>query len=528
LDELEAKSRRRDILAHEQVIFEFYNEIIPENIINLAGFESWRKKAELENSSVLFISRETLMRHGALDITHAQFPNELEWRGMIFPLTYHFEPNHPDDGVSIHVPMSLLHQIPELRLEWLVPGMLRDKCINLLKSLPKALRKHFVPVPDVVDKALSVMVPDNKALVDSLGLQLKRQTGVDITADAWSDAQIDSYYRFNIKVVDDKGKVIASGRELQPLREKYRAQVQQNIQSAATNIERDNITQWDFDELPQAIQLQRHGINIRAYPALLDKNNSVALQVLDNPQRALELTQRGLSRLLYLQLTQVVKYVQKELLKGQDIALTLAGIGSRDQVVDDIIMASIKQLAFSEQKLLPRTKTEFESKVEVIRDKLIAHAQELSSHLLTSLKLLVDVKKTIKQQKNALTIAYTLSDIQEQLKHLFFLGLVYKTPDLWLRQYPRYLRGVQLRLEKASLNPQKDKLTISEVQPYWEQLQAYLEKEGDFVMSQNPALMDFRWWIEELRVSLFAQTLKTQVPVSSKRLDKQWELVLEQ
>jgi len=526
LDDLEAKSRRRDILADEQVIFEFYNELIPEQIINLAGFESWRKKAEQENPKVLHISRETLMRHGALDITHAQFPNELEWRGMVFPLTYHFEPNHPDDGVSIHVPMSLLHQIPELRLEWLVPGMLRDKCINLIKSLPKSLRKHFVPVPDVVDKALAAMVPDNKALIGALGVQLKRQTGIDVGVDAWLETQVDNYYRFNIKVVDDKGKVIASGRDVSPLREKYRAQVQQNIQSAATNIERDNITQWDFDTLPQAIQLQRNGIGIRAYPALADKTSSVALQVLDNPQQALELTQRGLARLMYLQLSQPVKYLQKELLKGQDIALTLAGIGSRDQVADDIILAAIKQLALPDQSHLPRTKSEFDSLVDAIRDKLVAAAQEIFSHFLVGLKLLVDVKKNIKQHKNALALAFALSDIQEQLQQLFYAGLVYKTPDEWLRQYPRYLRGIQMRLEKAVLNPQKDKLTLLEIQPHWQRLQEYIAKEGAFVMTQHLALIEYRWWIEELRVSLFAQTLKTQIPISPKRLDKQWELVL--
>ncbi len=526
LDDLEAKSRRRDILADEQVIFEFYSELIPEHIINLAGFENWRRKAEQENPKVLHISRETLMRHGALDITHAQFPNELEWRGMVFPLTYHFEPNHPDDGVSIHVPMSVLHQLPELRLEWLVPGMLRDKCINLVKSLPKSLRKHFVPVPDVVDKALAAMAPDNKALTEALGLQLKRQTGVDVGVDAWLETQVDNYYRFNIKVVDDKGKVIASGRDLMPLREKYRAQVQQNIQSAATNIERDNITQWDFESLPQAIQLQRNGISIRAYPALADKTTSVALQVLDSPQQALELTQRGLARLMFMQLNQAVKYLQKELLKGQDIALTFAGIGSRDQVADDIILAAIKQLALSDQNQLPRTKIEFDVLVELIRDKLVAAAQEICSHLLVSLKLLVDVKKNIKQQKNALALAFAMSDIQEQLKQLFYVGVVYKTPDEWLRQYPRYLRAIQFRLEKAVLNPQKDKLALLEIQPYWQRLQEYIAKEGAFVMTQHAALIEYRWWIEELRVSLFAQTLKTQIPISPKRLDKQWELVL--
>ncbi|MES2674699.1 MAG: ATP-dependent RNA helicase HrpA [Pseudomonadota bacterium] len=527
LEELEAKARRRDIVADEQVIFDFYNERIPESVVNFAGFESWRKKAEQTNPQLLFITREILMRHGADDITHAQFPNELEWRGMVFPLSYHFEPNHPDDGVSVHVPVSVLHQIPEQRLEWLVPGMLRDKCINLVKSLPKNLRKHFVPVPDVVDKALSAMAPDNKSLTEVLALQLKRQTGIDVPKEVWQGINVDNFYVFNIKVVDEKGKLLASDRNLTQLREKYRERVQQDIQSAAIDIEKEDIVTWDFGDLPPSIQLQRSGMSIRAYPTLVDKSTSVALQVLDNPQQAQHFTQRGIARLMFLQLTQTVKYLQKELLKGQDVVLTLAGIGTRAQVVDDLILAAIKQLAISDQTQLPRSALEFEERLVVVRDKLIERALDISNNLLSSLKLLVDVKKQIKQQKNALALAFTLSDINQQLQQLFFVGLMYETPDVWLRQYPRYLRAIQFRLERAALNPQKDKLALAEVQPYQKKFDEYLQKEGEFVVAQNAALQEYRWWIEELRVSLFAQAVKTLMPISSKRLDKQWELVLQ-
>jgi ATP-dependent helicase HrpA len=523
LEELESKARRRDILVDEQVIFDFYNERIPAQVVNLTGFEAWRKKAEQQNPKVLFLTREILMRHGAGDITQAQFPNELEWRGMVFPLSYHFEPNHAFDGVSIHVPMSVLHQVPEHRLEWLVPGMLREKCINLIKSLPKNLRKHFVPVPDVVDKILAVLAPDNKPLSEALGVQLKRLTGVDIPKEAWLETSVDDYYRFNIHVVDDKGKIIASGRDLAPLRDKYRERVQQNIQSAATNIEREGITSWDFPELPQAIQLPRGGISIRAYPALVDKQSSVALQVLDNPLQALDISQRGISRLIFLSLNQTVKYLQKELLKGQEVALTLAGIGNREHVADDLIMAAIKQLAVPDQQQLPRTHAEFENRVELAKEKLIVQAQDLANQLVAALKLLFEVKKQLKQQKNMLMLAFTISDINQQLGELFYPGLVYKTPAIWLQQYAKYLRGIQQRLEKAALNVQKDKLQLAEIAPHWQRLVDYLAKEGDYRLVQNSDLQDYRWWIEELRISLFAQTLKTLVPVSHKRLDKQWE-----
>lgn len=528
LEELEAKSRRRDIVVDEQVIFDFYNERIPEQVVNLAGFEAWRKKAEQANPQILYLTRDTLMRHGAGEVTEAQFPNELEWRGMVFPLSYHFQPGHAHDGVSIHVPMSVLHQVPEQRLEWLVPGMLRDKCIGLIKSLPKNLRKHFVPVPDVVDKLLAVLAPDNKSLTEAMAVQLKRMTGVDIPAEAWLETGVDDFYRFNIQVVDDQGKIIASSRDLHILREKYRAKVQQNIQSAATAIERDGITRWDFGDLPQAIQLPRGGISIRAYPALVDKNSSLALQVLDNPLQALDVTQRGLARLMFLSLGQTVKYLQKELLKGQEVALTLAGIGNRDQVVDDLILASIKQLALPDQQTLPRNQQAFDTLLQSIRDQLIPYAQDLANYLVSSLKLLVDIKKQLKQQKNMLVLAYTISDVNQQLGQLFYPGLVYNTPPQWLQQYPKYMRGILQRLEKATLNAQKDKLQMAEVAPHWQRLRDYLEKEGDYRLAQLPELMDYRWWIEELRISLFAQTLKTQVPVSPKRLDKQWEQAMQQ
>jgi len=526
LDDLEQKSRRRDIVVDEQVLFDFYDERIPSQVINLAGFEAWRKKAEQSEPRLLFIERHMLMLHGAGEVTEAQFPGELEWRGMVFPLSYHFEPGSVDDGVSIHVPVSVLHEVPEQRLEWLVPGMLRDKCIALVKGLPKPLRKHFVPVPDVVDKALAAMSPDNVSLTDALAVQLKRQKAIDVFASDWPQDGLDDFYRFNIKVVDDKGKAIASDRNLLRLRERYREQLQQNIQSAATTIERDDIVSWDFGNFEPVVQLRRGGINIRAYAALVDKGERVALQIIDNPLQADFLSRRGIARLLFLELKQPVKYLQKELLKGQELALSVASIGRREQIVDDIILAAIAQLALPQGEALPHTRAAFDTAINAVQEKLVPHAQEIASTLATSLRLLVDVRKQVKQLKNTITLAFTLSDIQQQLQQLFYPGLMYDTPQDWLEQYPRYLRGIQLRLEKALLNPQKDRVLINDVTPVRERLDDYLSKEGDYVMAKNPALQEYRWAIEELRVSLFAQTLKTRFPISGKRIEKLWQAVV--
>jgi len=280
--------------------------------------------------------------------------------------------------------------------------------------------------------------------------------------------------------------------------------------------------------LPQSVQLQRSGISIRAYPALVDKQSKVALQVLDNPLRARHLTQRGITRLFMLESVQTVKYLQKELFKGQELALSVAGLGSREQVVDDILMATFCQLCLPDQAHLPRSRVEFDQCLRSAKEHLISRAQELANILATSLKLLVGVRKLLKQQKNALALAFSISDIQQQLQQLFYPGLVYATPLEWLMQYPRYLRAIELRIEKALLNPQKDRLSLAEIQPHWQRLDDLLEKEGEFALAQSTSLQTYRWGIEELRVSLFAQTLKTQIPVSSKRLDKLWEAALEQ
>ncbi|WP_341937870.1 ATP-dependent RNA helicase HrpA [Marinimicrobium sp. C2-29] len=519
LDELEAKSRRRDILADDQALYEFYDERIPESVVSRGSFEKWRQEAENDNPRLLFIGREQLMQREAGEVTEAQFPDELEWRGTAFPLKYQFEPGSEDDGVNLKVPVSLLHQVPEKRLEWLVPGLLRDKCINLIKSLPKQWRKHFVPVPDVVDRALAGMTPDNTPLTEALAHQLKRQTLVEVPAEAWDETRIDDFYRINIQVLDERGRCIARGRDLSELRDRYREQAQENIQSAAVGIERDGITQWDFGELPEQVRLKRGGIDIRAYPALEDRGDSVSLVVLDEAADAEHQTRRGLARLLLLENAQATKYLHKELLKRDELALSVAEMGKRAAVVDDILLAAAAQWI----ETLPRTESEFKPLNAQVREGLVAKAQDLAAVLATSFKQLVGIRKQLKQLRTQLPLAFTLSDIRTQLDYLFFSGMVYQTPEEWLRQYPRYLQALEIRLEKAPLDPLKDRRLLEEIAPHWERLQSYLDEPGTPTLARSEVLRHYRWSLEEFRVSLFAQTLKTRVPVSDKRLNRQWQ-----
>ncbi len=525
LHDLEAKSRRRDIMADEQALFDFYSERLPESMSKLSDFEHWRKQQETKKPELLFMNREQLMQHDARAITDAQFPDELEVQGMVLPLRYHFEPGHADDGVNVLAPVNILHQLPAANLEWLVPGMLREKCISLVKGLPKQWRKNFVPVPEFVDKALAAMQPGNEPLTDALTFQLKRQSAVQLPADIWQQVEVDDYYKVNIQVIDENGQRIDADRNLEVLRERYRGQVQESLQDAGSELERSGIQSWDFEHFAETADLDRGGVRMRAYPALVDEGDSVAMRLIDNPAEANFLSRRGIARLAYFSLPQVTKYLRKEILKGKDIGLSVAGIGNRETVAEDMILSAISQL-FELDKNLPRTEADFKSRLEKAKLDLVSHTQELERLLLSALNSLVAVKQTLKKNKNMLALAYSVGDIKDQIDGLIYPGFLFFTPLEWLRQYPRYFKAIQLRLEKAPLQVQKDRAAMAELAEHLERLNALLEEEGTLVWN-NAELVQYRWWLEEFRVSLFAQSVKTLMPVSGKRLNKQWTLARE-
>ncbi|MFV8781561.1 ATP-dependent RNA helicase HrpA [Microbulbifer sp. SA54] len=525
LEDLEAKSRRRDIVVDDEVVYRFFDERVPAEIVNLAGFEKWRKRAEEKDPELLFIPRELMMQQDAGHVGEAQFPDHLSSGGIEYPLSYHFEPGSAEDGVSILVPVGALHQTPAARLQWVVPGILRDKCIALVKGLPKQYRKHFVPVPAAVDKALPRMQAGNTPLWQSLAHELKRQTAQDIPEDAWQTAEqgLEDFYRFNIQVLDENGKLLDQGRDLTELQVRYRDRVQQELASAGDDFERTGITAWDFGDLPLSHQLDQGGLKVRAYPALIAGKDSVDLKLLDNPEEARCLTRAGICRLAILHLPEPVKYLRKELLKGKELGLSAADLGRREEVADDILMAAVRECFWRDENW-PRTQADFVAALEK-REQLVAVAQEIADVLLKVLAQLVPLRKQIKQQKN-LAVALAVADINRQLSGLFFRGFLFLTPLDWLRQYGRYLKGIELRLEKAALDPNRDRRLTAELQDALEPYEAMVAKIGGgdapLLLAGDPELVEYRWTLEEFRISLFAQTLKTLMPVSAKRLRKSW------
>ena len=523
LEDLEAKSRRRDIVVDDEVVFRFFDERVPAEVVNLAGFEHWRKQVEQKDPQLLFIPRELLMQQSVDHVGEAQFPDELQAGGIEFPLSYHFEPGSPADGVSLQVPVGALHQVPAARLSWLVPGLLRDKCIALVKALPKQWRKYFVPVPAAVDRALPQMKPDNTPLWQSLAKELLRQTAQQLPDEAWESAEqsLEDFYRFNIQVLDEQGKLLDQGRDLAALQERYRDRVQKELASAGDDFERDGIESWNFGNLPETHTLERGGLKVRAYPALLEGRDSVSLKLLDNPAEARRLSRAAICRLALLHLPEPVKYLRKELLRGKELGLSAADLGRREDAADDILLAAAREV-FWPQEDWPRSEAEFLQRLDARSAELVPVAQEIGQLLVKVLAELVPLRKEIKQQKN-LAVAMAVGDIQQQLQQLFYRGFIFDTPIEWLRQYQRYLKGISLRLEKAALDPNRDRKLQAEWHSVAESFLALAERHSPRMLAAEPDLWQYRWMLEEFRVSLFAQTLKTLMPVSAKRLRKIWQ-----
>jgi ATP-dependent helicase HrpA len=524
IHELEAKSRRRDILVDDQALYTFYDERLPADITTARRFEQWHKTAVKEQPKLLFVTKEQLMQHDAALITAAQFPNTMQVGGMTFSLTYHFEPNRADDGVTVTVPVALINRLPRHRFEWLVPGMLRDKCIALIKTLPKQLRKQLVPVPDFVDRILSEVQACDRPLLEILGEQLKGLARVTVKLEDWQPNALDDFYRMNFRIIDGDGQQLAQSRQLEDLLSTFKGQVTETLQAEVDHhFQKPNIRQWDFGELPETFQFDQAGVKVTSYPALVDCKDSVAIELKDFVEEAEQSSRRGLARLLMLQMPQQIKDLRKELLRGNTISLQLAGVSqSRDQWLDDLLFAAIDR-AFIYGQELPRSDEAFSCRLRDKKSRFIEAAHELAALLETIAKHYSDVRKALKSA-NQLAWAFSVADIKRQIDLLFAPGFIADTPVDWLQQYPRYLQAITRRLEKLRGHFQRDKQLMIGLDELTEPL-LMLWENNHHARSKSEDLLQYRWLLEEYRVSLFAQQLGTVQPVSEKRLRQQWKSI---
>ena len=520
IENLEAKSRRRDILIDEETLYDFYDQLIPEAIYSGQAFEQWRKKEEEKDRKALFLTKDYLLQRDTDHVDDEQYPDHLTLNDTSFPLSYCFEPGRANDGVTVQIPHILLNQLNPEPFHYLVGGMLEEKIIAIIKALPKQIRKQFVPAPQYAKACANNITADDitsRPLLETLNYHLRRMTGATIPEDLYNAVELPPHLLMRFQVVDEKGKVLKTGRNLLALKQSVSQKAKKSFKTLTDqNIERKNLLSWDFGDLPESTLIHTNGISIRAYPALVDKSSSVSISLFDTFEKARTRHQRGLLRLFILVDSKQYKQQKRQLPHIQSLCLRYTSSGTCEELKQDIMQAAFR-MTYLQQDDNIRTQQQFTHRLSTHKDNVAKNCKELCHLLDPILKLHHDVHK---QLKGNIKINWleALADIKDQIQHIIYPGFLAETHTEELRQIPRYLKAIVRRLDKLAANEQRDRTLRLEVQPLWDKYKEAIKKKPH----KKTTLREYRWQIEEFRVSLFAQDLGTSKPVSAKRLNKLW------
>ena len=492
----------------------------PLPLADIRTFEAWLKTAERDNPRLLFLSRDDLMQHAAAHITEEQFPKFWQTADGKFKLSYRFEPHHPLDGVTMTVPLTVLNRLHAPSLEWLVPGMLREKIQLLIKALPKQIRRICVPVPDFITKFLESNPDRQAAIIPQLAHFIAKSAGdmrilEQIDQDAWAAQELPEHCYLNLRIIDDGGQELAGGRKLHELQQQLGQAAAVTFRDNTQEFERDNVTTWDIGTLPESIKFARGKQQLTGYLGLQkEKDGRIALRLFDTIEAAEQAHRQGVIELMKLQLKEQVKDLNKGIQGFTQAAMLLKHINA-DTLRDDLTQA-VCDRAFIGEDELPRNEKAFKEQIKRARSRLPAVKEALSRYLQETAAAYAELNG--KLGKHPLTHLLRL-----RLQTLLAAGFATRTPWAQWPRLPIYLKAMTLRLEKYSSNPARDaarEADIQELEQMWQEKTDSLIKQG-FPISDG--LAGFKWMIEELRVSLFAQELKTPYPVSVKRLVKEWE-----
>lgn len=544
--ELEHKSRKQDVLVDDEVLFEFYHQRLPMLVevggrpserpagvedgrqgrlktlplADLRTFQTWLKTAERDDPKILFLSREDLMQHAAAHITEEQFPKFWKTTDGKFKLSYRFEPNHPLDGVTMTVPLTVLNRLHAAELEWLVPGMLREKLQLLIKALPKQIRRVCVPVPEFITRFLATEPNLHESIIPQLAHAIAKAAGDmrlldQINLDEWALHELPEYCYFNLRVVDDGGQELASGRKLHELQRQLGQAAAVTFRDNTQEFERDDVKSWDIGKLPESIKFARGKQQLTGYLGLqYEKNGNIALRLFDTAEAATQAHRQGVIELMKLQLKEHVKDLNKGLAGFTQAAMLLRHINA-DMLREDLTQA-VCDRAFIGEDALPRDEKAFKEQIKRARSRLPAVKEAFSRYLQEVAAAYADLNGKLGK--------HPLSHfLRERVHALLAAGFASRTPWSQWPRLPVYLKAMMLRMDKYGSNPARDQARENDIQDLehmWQEKVDTLTKQGLPVPSEIAA---FRWMIEELRVSLFAQELKTPYPVSVKRLLKEWD-----
>ncbi|HEX5276654.1 MAG TPA: ATP-dependent RNA helicase HrpA [Fluviicoccus sp.] len=508
---VEDKVRRRDLLVDDEVLYAFYDRLVPPTIANARAFDGWRHDEERKHPEILFLKPEDLLTGDSLPAID-EYPDHLDISGLRLPLSYRFDPSAEDDGVTVSVPYTVLPQISAAALSWLVPGLLADKVEALLKALPKALRRQLVPVPDTVKFVLEKLEgKEHSAALESVLSQILMQKGLRVTTEDWRDAlqQLPVYCRFNLRVVDEKGKTLATGRDLEELRIKFAGQ-KVTVQPVT-----DELLTTFPDAIPPVMEKKVAGLPSRSYAALVAGEKGVSLQYLSSEAEAQREHYHGMVWLCKHQCAAELKQVKKYITPA--LTLDYAAFGNKQQLEEQTVNAVFRTVCQTENVY---TRDAYDAWLGKVRPKLLSEAARLVQQLGDIYKHWREVQKELQGVKQPV-FAPAVEDIKAQLDALNPASFAAEVSNVRWKEYARYLKAVQLRLQRLPNNLLRDTQGTQDIQRRWK---ALLQKRTDRIARGLPLepVEEYRWLLEEYRISLFSQPMKTAVPVSAQRLDKLW------
>jgi ATP-dependent helicase HrpA len=556
VEELEHKSRRQDVLVDDELIYAFYDQQLPPEVCSGASFEAWYKDEVRRQPQLLTLTRDELMRHEAAGITTNAFPRTIRLGGVDCAASYLHEPGDAKDGLTVTVPLFVLNQVSEDRCEWLVPGMLKDKIQALLKSLPQRPRGRFVPLPESAKRlAEELGTPEgfgSGSLTDALLKVVRAATSLDVKRADFKLDMVPAHLFMNFRVVDEHGRQLGTGRNLGALKAELGAQARgafqalaglklaQGASSGPSDVKSDSKqpnpsvkrsqdainldvsgsaagqrhTAWTFGELPELMEIRKGGQTIIGFPALIDVGDAVTIEVFDEPEVAAARHRAGLRRLFALQLKEALKYLEKNIPDLQKMAVAYMPLGTLEELREQIIDVALERAFLLEP--LPANEADFKRRLDEGRGRLTLIANEVARLASTILTEYGAATRKVKDTRNAADAA---ADCAQQLQRLMPKRFVAITPWTQLQHFARYLKAIVLRLDKVRADPGRDAGRLAELRPqeqrYW---RLVAERKG----AVDERMTEFRWLLEELRVSFFAQELRTPQPVSVKRLDKVW------
>ncbi|WP_299177301.1 ATP-dependent RNA helicase HrpA [uncultured Neptuniibacter sp.] len=531
VERLEAKSRRKDLLVDEEQLFEFYHlrfkSLKGDHIVNGAGFEKWVKEVEGQQPDALIMQEEDILQRSAEHVTINAYPDFLKWDDAKLKLFYNFSPSAKDDGVTLQVPLPLLTSIPQQQIEWLVPGMLEEKCTAILKGLPKQQRKHFVPVPNYVDAFVQAVEFGVGNLYEVFAHHLLRMTGIRIVESQLRQVELMDHLLMNLRLVDEKGRLLKESRSWESLNQEFASQISERLtKQSDSEWGRAGLVDWDFETLEVSCKVSKYaGVEVEAYPALVDKKESVTLCLKPHLAEAEQETIQGTVRLALLNMREQVRNARKGLSKDKltQTVLLSGGLFNPQQLEREIIWQACRALMNLDEALI-RSNAQYQKALLECK----SHLYEKSEQLLLKIEQIAKAYNRIQKQlkgKVQLNEVTVLNDIKLQLSALLPEGFIAKTSYKILENYERYLKAIEIRLEKFRRNLRQECLYSDMLMQMYQQYAQRLEKhQGQGVY--DPELESYRWMIEELRVSLFAQQLGTHQTVSEKRLKQQWSKVI--